>query len=240
MREGFAGKNGRLFFEYARILNICKALHDEESQALHERQKTENLVKKEFVEDSGNTTTATDLPSSSNATADSPFFWLFENTVMDFEDRNQISFTLACEPLPIDAINLSPMKRKRLFWSNIPLLSDVLRPAKDDALRLQDVLEEGRRARVVKIRCLTTKSNSQLQGHKDSRQHAVITPEGKLEPMTMKEYERCFGFPDDYTKGKGVTVDIQRHLLGMSWSIPCVKFLFTPLTDYFMVAEKTS
>ena len=53
----------------------------------------------------------------------------------------------------------------------------------------------------------------------------------------MKEMERCFGFPDDYTLGKGVGVDVRRHLLGMSWSIPCVKFLFSPLVNYFKMAE---
>ena len=49
-REGFTGKWGKLFFDYARILNICKEKHEE-------------------------------------AGVVSPFYWLFENVIMDVEDR---------------------------------------------------------------------------------------------------------------------------------------------------------
>ena len=157
---------------------------------------------------------------------------------MDHEDRQTISFTLGCEPLPLDAIHLSPMRRKRLFWSNIPLPSEVLRPEPDAQLRLQDVLEVGRRARVVKIRCITTKTNSFYQGFSKSPQHPVDDADGKPDVLTMKEVERCFGFPDDYPKVASTSIDVRRHLLGMSWSIPCVKFLFSALKDYFSESNK--
>ena len=49
-REGFTGKWGKLFFDYARILAICRAKHEE-------------------------------------ANLDSPFYWLFENVIMDVEDK---------------------------------------------------------------------------------------------------------------------------------------------------------
>ena len=49
-REGFTGKWGKLFFDYARILAICKEKHEE-------------------------------------ANVESPFYWLFENVIMDVEDK---------------------------------------------------------------------------------------------------------------------------------------------------------
>ena len=44
---------------------------------------------------------------------------------MDTEDRNTISFSLGCDPVKMDAMYVSPMKRPRLYWSNIPGLGSV-------------------------------------------------------------------------------------------------------------------
>ena len=52
-REGFTGKWGKLFFDYARILAICRAKHEE-------------------------------------ANLESPFYWLFENVIMDVEDKVRV------------------------------------------------------------------------------------------------------------------------------------------------------
>ena len=49
-----------------------------------------------------------------------------------------ISYTLGCDPVSIDAMYVSPMRRQRLYWSNIPGLGDPKIPnPKLDRLFLQ-------------------------------------------------------------------------------------------------------
>jgi hypothetical protein len=50
-----------------------------------------------------------------------PFFFLFENVVsMRAEDRDTISRFLQCNPLVLDAKDISPANRARYFWGNLP------------------------------------------------------------------------------------------------------------------------
>ena len=45
--------------------------------------------------------------------------------IMDTEDRNTISYSLGCDPVKMDSMYVSPMKRPRLYWSNIPGLGKI-------------------------------------------------------------------------------------------------------------------
>jgi len=194
-REGFTGKWGKLFFDYAKILNICRTKHEEDIK----------------------TTT--------------PFYWLFENVIMDTEDRNTISFSLGCDPVKMDAMYVSPMKRPRLYWSNIPGLGDPIQPnPEQDKLDLQQCLEPGRKARVRRVGCITTSWSSQQQGK--FLQDPVMFL-GEQDRLWMVEIERCFGFPDHYTDVANLHPDKRLVLLGMSWSVPCVRHLMQPLLRYF-------
>ena len=50
-----------------------------------------------------------------------PFFWLFENVVgMRHEDKKVISRFLQCNPVMIDAKDVSAQHRARYFWGNFP------------------------------------------------------------------------------------------------------------------------
>jgi len=194
-REGFTGKWGKLFFDYARILNICREKHEEDMK----------------------TTT--------------PFYWLFENVIMDTEDRNTISFSLGCDPVKMDAMYVSPMKRPRLYWSNIPGLGDPIQPnPNQDKLHLQECLEPGRKARVRRVGCITTSWSSQQQG---KFLQDPVWFMGEQDRLWMVEIERCFGFPDHYTDVANLHPDKRLVLLGMSWSVPCVRHLMQPLLQYF-------
>ena len=53
-----------------------------------------------------------------------PFFWLFENVVgMRHEDKKVISRFLQCNPVMIDAKDVSAQHRARYFWGNVPGMS---------------------------------------------------------------------------------------------------------------------
>lgn len=69
-----------------------------------------------------------------------PKYWLFENVAsMRIKDRDKISDLLEVEPIMINSSHLSGQCRKRLYWTNIP---EVTQP-EDKGILLQDILTSG-------------------------------------------------------------------------------------------------
>ncbi|KAG7477909.1 hypothetical protein MATL_G00074510 [Megalops atlanticus] len=162
---------------------------------------------------------------------DRPFFWLFENVVaMGVSDKRDISRFLECNPVMIDAIDVSAAHRARYFWGNLPGMNRPLCPSGTDKLQLQDCLEHGRIAKFGKVRTITTRSNSIKQG-KD--QHFPVIMNGKEDILWCTEMERIFGFPVHYTDVSNMGRGARQKLLGRSWSVPVIRHLFAPLKDYF-------
>uniref|UniRef100_A0A8C7KAY8 DNA (cytosine-5-)-methyltransferase n=1 Tax=Oncorhynchus kisutch TaxID=8019 RepID=A0A8C7KAY8_ONCKI len=60
---------------------------------------------------------------------DRPFFWMFENVVaMGVNDKRDISRFLECNPVMIDAIEVSAAHRARYFWGNLPGMNRCVMP----------------------------------------------------------------------------------------------------------------
>uniref|UniRef100_A0A3B1K825 DNA (cytosine-5-)-methyltransferase n=1 Tax=Astyanax mexicanus TaxID=7994 RepID=A0A3B1K825_ASTMX len=162
---------------------------------------------------------------------DRPFFWMFENVVaMGVNDKRDISRFLECNPVMIDAIEVSAAHRARYFWGNMPGMNRPLCASGMDKLELQDCLEHGRVAKFGKVRTITTRSNSIKQG-KD--QHFPVIMNGKEDILWCTELERIFGFPVHYTDVSNMGRGARQKLLGRSWSVPVIRHLFAPLKDYF-------
>ncbi|XP_072371088.1 DNA (cytosine-5)-methyltransferase 3B isoform X7 [Scyliorhinus torazame] len=122
---------------------------------------------------------------------DRPFFWLFENVVaMGVNDKRDISRFLECNPVMIDAIDVSAAHRARYFWGNLPGMNRPLVASSADKLELQDCLEHGRIAKFSKVRTITTRSNSIKQG-KD--QHFPVIMNGKEDILWCTELESIHG-----------------------------------------------
>ncbi|KAL4623970.1 DNA (cytosine-5)-methyltransferase 3A isoform X2 [Arapaima gigas] len=162
---------------------------------------------------------------------DRPFFWLFENVVaMGVSDKRDISRFLECNPVMIDAKEVSAAHRARYFWGNLPGMNRPLTAMSTDKLDLQDCLEHGRTAKFGKVRTITTRSNSIKQG-KD--QHFPVYMNDKEDILWCTEMERVFGFPVHYTDVSNMSRLARQRLLGRSWSVPVIRHLFAPLKDYF-------
>uniref|UniRef100_A0A672YLV7 DNA (cytosine-5-)-methyltransferase n=1 Tax=Sphaeramia orbicularis TaxID=375764 RepID=A0A672YLV7_9TELE len=160
-----------------------------------------------------------------------PFFWMFENVVaMGVNDKRDISRFLECNPVMIDAIEVSAAHRARYFWGNLPGMNRPLCASGMDKLELQDCLEHGRVAKFGKVRTITTRSNSIKQG-KD--QHFPVLMNGKEDILWCTELERIFGFPVHYTDVSNMGRGARQKLLGRSWSVPVIRHLFAPLKDYY-------
>uniref|UniRef100_A0A671V017 DNA (cytosine-5-)-methyltransferase n=1 Tax=Sparus aurata TaxID=8175 RepID=A0A671V017_SPAAU len=162
---------------------------------------------------------------------DRPFFWLFENVVaMGVSDKRDISRFLECNPVMIDAKEVSAAHRARYFWGNLPGMSRPLTPMTNDKLDLQECLEHGRTAKFEKLRTITTRSNSVKQG-KD--EHFPVFMDNKEDILWCTEMERVFGFPVHYTDVSNMSRLARQRLLGRSWSVPVIRHLFAPLKEYF-------
>ncbi|KAK5857741.1 hypothetical protein PBY51_010965 [Eleginops maclovinus] len=163
-----------------------------------------------------------------------PFFWLFENVVaMGVSDKRDISRFLECNPVMIDAKEVSAAHRARYFWGNLPGMNRPLSAMFNDRVDLQDCLEHGRTAKFGKVRTITTRSNSIKQG-KD--QHFPVYMNEKEDILWCTEMERIFGFPVHYTDVSNMSRLARQRLLGRSWSVPVIRHLFAPLKDYFACA----
>uniref|UniRef100_A0A4W3HMJ6 DNA (cytosine-5-)-methyltransferase n=1 Tax=Callorhinchus milii TaxID=7868 RepID=A0A4W3HMJ6_CALMI len=160
-----------------------------------------------------------------------PFFWLFENVVaMGVSDKRDISRFLECNPVMIDAKEVSAAHRARYFWGNLPGMNRPLVATCNDKLELQTCLEHGRTAKFNKVRTITTRSNSVKQG-KD--QHFPVLMNEKEDILWCTEMERVFGFPVHYTDVSNMSRLARQRLLGRSWSVPVIRHLFAPLKEYF-------
>ena len=65
-----------------------------------------------------------------------PKYFLLENVVMKKEWENMITEALGVHPIKIDSSLLSAQKRQRLYWTNIPNISQP----KDKKIKLTDVI----------------------------------------------------------------------------------------------------
>uniref|UniRef100_A0A8B9M3J6 DNA (cytosine-5-)-methyltransferase n=1 Tax=Astyanax mexicanus TaxID=7994 RepID=A0A8B9M3J6_ASTMX len=168
-----------------------------------------------------------------------PFFWLFENVVfMNTRDKLDICRFLECNPVLVDAVKVSPAHRARYFWGNIPGMNRPITASQKDKLTLQECLEPGRTAKYVKIRTITTRTNSLKQGAND--RDFPITSNGKDDGIWITEMEKIFGFPKHYTDVKNMGRLQRQKVLGKSWSVPVIRHLFAPLKDYFACDEVLS
>ncbi|KAF6027831.1 hypothetical protein EB796_013863 [Bugula neritina] len=162
-------------------------------------------------------------------------FWLFENVVhMNKETKATISRFLECEPVKLDAGYFSAQSRNRYFWGNIPgMYEPVAEDIKALRITLQDVLSEGREAVVPKIRTVTTRGASLLQGRNEDT-HAVVM-NGQSDKLWPTELEKVFGFPEHYTDVGNLAPGKRQKLLGRSWCVPVVEHLLKPLTKLFVM-----
>ena len=166
-----------------------------------------------------------------------PFFWLFENVVgMRHEDRDAITRFLQCPPVLVNSKAVSAQHRSRYFWGNLPGMNRQLYPLSGDRVTLQDCLEPncGRIAKLEKVRCITTMTNSLKQ-----TKNAILPIEVKKDSsrtedgLWLTEIERIFGFPQHYTDVGNMGQRQRQKLLGKSWCVPVMRHLFSPLKNYF-------
>ena len=164
-----------------------------------------------------------------------PDWFLMENVAsMKPEDRNFITKLMGVEPIRINSKLVGPALRDRLYWTNIP---DVTQP-EDKGITLQSILTSGytdrEKARALLVsdsRPLTDKKRM-MHRYRDTGFTTIIWEEEgndeSIRYMNQTELERCQNVPEGYTKC--LTRNEAANVLGDGWSVDVIAHIFKSLT----------
>lgn len=183
-----------------------------------------------------------------------PKYFLLENVVMKKEHEKVISEFLGVEPILINSNLVSAQNRKRLYWTNIP---NITQP-KNKGIKLQDILENGYVDREKSL-CLTrryagfTGSQSYLcrryfgksfgQAKFVSAQSYISVKskwkennyfdsgEIEINKLSITEVERLQTLPDGYTECDGVSYIQRVEAVGNGWTVDVIAHIFGSLLN---------
>lgn len=158
-----------------------------------------------------------------------PKYFILENVAsMSKEAKAIITEALGVEPIMINASLVSAQNRKRLFWTNIPnvtqpedrgiLLKDILLDGENELIKNSWKYKEGK-PREYKGKCPTLSANMGTAGG-----HIPLTRKDKRKLIPI-ECERLQGLPDNYTDGISNT---QRYkCLGNAFNVEVVAHILS-------------
>lgn len=164
-----------------------------------------------------------------------PTYFLMENVAsMKQEDKDFISKLMGVNPIRINSKLVGPALRDRLYWTNIP---NVTQP-EDKKITLQSILTSGytdrEKARALLVsdsRPLTDKKRM-MHRYRDTGFTTIIWEEkgndDSIRYMNQIELERCQNVPEGYTKC--LTRNEAANVLGDGWSVDVIAHIFKNLT----------
>lgn len=164
-----------------------------------------------------------------------PKWFLLENVAsMKKEDRDFLSECMGVQPIRINSKLVGPALRDRLYWTNIP---NVTQP-KDKHITLQSILTSGytdrEKARALLVsdsRPLTDKKRM-MHRYRDTGFTTIVWEEkgndDSIRYMNQTELERCQTVPEGYTKC--LTRNEAANVLGDGWTIDVIAHIFKGLT----------
>ena len=173
-----------------------------------------------------------------------PKYFLLENVKMHKKWEHIISKEMGVNPVEINSTLFSAQHRRRLYWTNIPILpfpedknlliKDILEPEgiditeryyskKEGTLALKKALSNTRTI-YQKAKCLTTGGQSIA----NSGATNIKISDNLIRKLTPIECERLQTVPENYTKGVSNT---QRYrMLGNGWTVDVVSHIFKGIT----------
>jgi DNA (cytosine-5)-methyltransferase 3A len=163
-----------------------------------------------------------------------PKYFLLENVRMKQEYQDIISDLLGVQPIKINSSLVSAQNRVRLYWTNIP---NVTQP-EDKGILLKDILEIDGYVDRDKSYCLDANyfkgGNLKSYFEKHRRQLVFnndkpITSETTYRKLTTKECSRLQTIPDSYCDGVSNTQKYK--MLGNSFTASVIAHIFKGLKD---------
>ena len=175
-----------------------------------------------------------------------PTYFLLENVKMKKEWQDVITDLLGVQPIRINSSKFTAAKRDRLYWTNIPNISEPI----DKEISFDDInsnidewIEPERIERIAawkaqqkplknatligsksKLPCLTARGYNQYHSGM-----ILITNGEKYRYLTNEEAEMAQGVPVGYTS---ICNDRERsHMLGNGWTVDVIAHIFSPLKN---------
>lgn len=160
-----------------------------------------------------------------------PKYFLLENVVMKKEWEDVITDALGTTPIKIDSKVISGCKRPRLYWTNIP---NITQPSEKN-VKLLDCLDldlpfdrEPYDEKYVSNRAVHYKSDkfNTLRASAGSRTRGIgiCNDDGWWRKLTPIECERLMTVPEDYTKS--VSNSQRYKMLGNGWTVDIIAHIF--------------
>lgn len=181
-----------------------------------------------------------------------PRYFLVENNYgMPQEDMDTITETLGVPPILINSALLSPQRRMRLYWTNIP---GIAQPA-DRHLNVIDIIEKADRENLIDVtkfngkQEITERQDKPLRigtigkGGQGERVYSVYGKtvnltangggrgaktglyliDGQVRKLTTTEAERAQTLPDGYTSGH--TDSARYKVIGNGWTVDVIAYI---------------
>ena len=172
-----------------------------------------------------------------------PKYFLLENVAsMTEENKNEITKQIKVEPILINSSLVSAQERERLYWTNIPnitqpedkgiILKDILQREVDEKYYYkQDYEFYGYDKKIIARLNLKTHDLCKrvynpnfkaptLTAVRGGYQEKKVFDNGRCRKLTPVEYERLQTVPDGYTEG--VSNSARYSMLGDGWTIDII------------------
>lgn len=179
-----------------------------------------------------------------------PKYFLLENVPMDKEWENVITDLLEVNPIMINSSLVSAALRKRLYWTNIPNLTqpedkelvirDIAVPSQEvpekywydkpfiyngDDKKVQCTLDIKGHRNMKEVYNLNHKCNTLLADGDGGNRQKKFFQDGRCRKAMPIEYERMQTLPDNYTEG--ISDSARYSAIGNGWTVDVISHIFS-------------
>lgn len=181
-----------------------------------------------------------------------PKYFLLENVPMEKEWEDIITDLLGVEPIKINSELVSAALRKRLYWTNIPnvtqpedkgiMIKDIIVPAEQvpdkywydkpftyngDDKKVQATLHISGHRNMKEVYNINGKCNTLLCDGDGGNRQKKFFQDGRCRKAMPIEYERMMTLPDNYTD---CVADSHRYsAVGNGWTVDVIAHIFKQL-----------
>lgn len=176
-----------------------------------------------------------------------PKYFLLENVNMKgqmLKYKDLISEILGVEPILINSSTLTSQNRERLYWTNIP---NVTQP-EDKGITLQDIIPDavgsyGKRG-VWSDELQKYVNNGTVRKDKKSNCltrsvtcNKVMMTDGSVRQYTIEEREQIQTYPIGYTNVPGVSKTNKIEMTGNGWTIDVIKHIMSFIPEFNVLRQ---
>lgn len=179
------------------------------------------------------------------------WFLLENNASMKQSDKKTITEILGVQPLLINSKDFCAQKRKRLYWTNIPVLTwvknnltlgDIIQPTEEKKVfdvtnrvekYLSPIYDKRKISKTVRggIKLLNEQSNAIgcSCGSLGTNTNLIIYQDGRYYIVTPLEAERLQTLPDNYTSG--VKKSARYSAIGNGWTVDVIAHILKGIPE---------